>query len=137
MRLWESSGLTQNDGIHLNGKGSELHAEWLAAAIRRSLTAIIEDPLASDCVIPIQEPAKTAVETKPQVAEEKKVESNDKKGSSKNKKDEKSSKKYYTVKSGDTLSGIAQKHKTTVAQLKKWNNLKTDRIHAGDKLRVK
>lgn len=137
MRLWESSGLTQNDGIHLNGKGSELHAEWLAAAIRRSLTAIIEDPLASDCVIPIQEPAKTAVETKPQVAEEKKVESNDKKGSAKNKKDEKSSKKYYTVKSGDTLSGIAQKHKTTVAQLKKWNNLKSDRIHAGDKLRVK
>ena len=38
---------------------------------------------------------------------------------------------------GDTLSGIAEKYNTTVAKLKEWNNLKSDRIDAGDVLKVK
>jgi LysM repeat protein len=139
MRLWESSGLTQNDGIHLNGKGSELHAEWLALAIRRSLTAIIEDPLASDCVLPIIEPAKAVVETKPekQIDQQEEKKEDPKNAGSKNNKKDSGGKKYYTVKSGDTLSTIARKHTTTVAQLKKLNKLKSDVIHPGDKLRVK
>lgn len=46
--------------------------------------------------------------------------------------------KYYTVKSGDTLSGIAQSFSTTVAQLKKWNNIKDiNKIYVGQRLRVK
>jgi GH25 family lysozyme M1 (1,4-beta-N-acetylmuramidase) len=46
--------------------------------------------------------------------------------------------KYYTVKSGDTLSSIAQKYSTTTAQLKKWNNIKDiNLIYPGQKLRVK
>lgn len=46
--------------------------------------------------------------------------------------------KYYTVKSGDTLSGIAKKYKTTVNQLVKLNNIKNpDLIYAGQKIRVK
>ena len=46
--------------------------------------------------------------------------------------------KYYTVKAGDTLSGIAQSFSTTVAQLKKWNNIKDiNLIYPGQKLRVK
>lgn len=139
MRLWESAGLTQNDGIHLNGKGSELHAEWLALAIRRSLTTIIEDPLASDCVLPIIEPAKAVVETKPekQIDQQEEKKEEPKNSGSKNNKKDSGGKNYYTVKSGDTLSTIARKHKTTVAQLKKLNKLKSDVIHPGDKLRVK
>jgi membrane-bound lytic murein transglycosylase D len=43
----------------------------------------------------------------------------------------------YTVKKGDTLSQIAAKHHVTVAKLKKWNNLKSDRIREGQKLIVK
>ena len=42
----------------------------------------------------------------------------------------------YTVKSGDTLSKIAEKHKTTVAQLKQWNNLSSNNIRVGQKLIV-
>ncbi|MGG4265988.1 3D domain-containing protein [Peribacillus simplex] len=43
----------------------------------------------------------------------------------------------YKVKSGDTLWGIANKHKITVNQLKGWNNLKKDNIHPNQVLKVK
>ncbi|MGE7366934.1 LysM peptidoglycan-binding domain-containing protein [Desemzia incerta] len=42
----------------------------------------------------------------------------------------------YTVKSGDTLSGIARRYNTTVAKLKSLNNLKSDTIYVGQKLAV-
>ncbi|MGG1630845.1 LysM peptidoglycan-binding domain-containing protein [Rossellomorea sp. NRS-1567] len=42
----------------------------------------------------------------------------------------------YKVKKGDTLFSIAKKHKTTVGNLKKINNLKSDRIYAGQVLKV-
>ena len=44
---------------------------------------------------------------------------------------------YYTVKSGDTLSRIAVKYHTTVANIKKWNSLRSDMIRPGQKLKVK
>ncbi len=44
----------------------------------------------------------------------------------------------YTVKSGDTLSAIAKKYGTTVAQLQKWNNIKDpNKISVGQVLIVK
>ena len=43
----------------------------------------------------------------------------------------------YTVKSGDTLSGIAGKHGITVANLKAWNGLSSNNIQVGQKLKVK
>lgn len=49
-----------------------------------------------------------------------------------------SSKQYYTIKSGDTLSALAKKYGTTVAQLQKWNNIaNANKIYAGQKIRVK
>lgn len=42
----------------------------------------------------------------------------------------------YTIKSGDTLGGIAQKHKTTVAKIKAANGLKSDLIRAGKTLKI-
>ena len=46
---------------------------------------------------------------------------------------------YYKVKKGDTLSKIANKYKTTVEQLMKWNPIIKDKnkIDVGWKLRVK
>ena len=45
---------------------------------------------------------------------------------------------YYTVKSGDCLSVIAQKYGTTVSQLQSWNGINNpDLIYAGQRLRVK
>lgn len=46
-------------------------------------------------------------------------------------------KKYHTVRSGESLGTIARKHGTTVSQLRKWNNLRSDRIRAGQKLVVR
>lgn len=42
----------------------------------------------------------------------------------------------YTVKSGDTLSKIANQYKVSVANLKKWNKLNSDIIRVGQKLNV-
>ncbi|MFZ1289513.1 MAG: LysM peptidoglycan-binding domain-containing protein [Melioribacteraceae bacterium] len=42
----------------------------------------------------------------------------------------------YTVKKGDTIGKIAQKNRVSVAELKLWNNLKSDIIHSGQKLKI-
>lgn len=62
--------------------------------------------------------------------------------SKKRKSSKKSSKKKETtksvsVKSGDTLSEIAERNNTTVAKLKKLNNISGSNIRAGKKIRVK
>lgn len=40
----------------------------------------------------------------------------------------------YRVKSGDYLGRIASKHRCTVAQIKRWNNLKSNNISIGQRL---
>ena len=42
----------------------------------------------------------------------------------------------HTVRSGETLSGIAQKYSTTYQQVKKWNKLSSTKIMKGQKLYV-
>jgi LysM repeat protein len=42
----------------------------------------------------------------------------------------------YTVKSGDTLTGIASRHGTTVRALRSVNNLTTDKIRVGQRLTI-
>ncbi|AXY24739.1 hypothetical protein CL176_01110 [Suicoccus acidiformans] len=42
----------------------------------------------------------------------------------------------YTVKAGDYLYKIAKQYGVTVAQLKEWNNLTSDFLQVGDKLKV-
>jgi len=47
-----------------------------------------------------------------------------------------STKTIYVVKSGDTLSGISSKNNISIKKIKKLNNLKSDNIKAGQKLRI-
>ena len=42
----------------------------------------------------------------------------------------------HKVKSGETLSSIASKHRTTVANIKRWNGLKSNTIHVGQRLYI-
>jgi nucleoid-associated protein YgaU len=63
----------------------------------------------------------------------KKTSSSGKKTSSKSKS---GSSVSYTVKKGDTLSGIARKYGTTVAKIKAANGLKSDLIRDGKSLKV-
>ena len=42
----------------------------------------------------------------------------------------------HKVKSGETLGSIARKHHTTVANLKRWNGLKSDNIRVGQRLYI-
>lgn len=42
----------------------------------------------------------------------------------------------YKIRSGDTLSGIAQRYRVRVSDIRRWNNLKSDRIYAGQKLKI-
>ena len=45
---------------------------------------------------------------------------------------------YYTIKKGDTLSGIAKKFNTSVGSIQKLNNIKNANvIYAGQKIRIK
>jgi len=42
----------------------------------------------------------------------------------------------YTVRKGDTLWEIAQQFDLNVREIKRWNNLRGNLIHPGDKLRL-
>jgi LysM repeat protein len=43
----------------------------------------------------------------------------------------------YTVKRGDTLSGIADRHNVSVSDLKSWNNIKGNQINSGQTLKIR
>ncbi|MBP5170866.1 MAG: LysM peptidoglycan-binding domain-containing protein [Bacteroidales bacterium] len=42
----------------------------------------------------------------------------------------------YTVRSGDTLGAIARRYQVRLADLMRWNQLKSDRIYVGQKLKI-
>ena len=48
-----------------------------------------------------------------------------------------SKKQIYIVKSGDTLSEIAEDYRTSVTKIKRLNRLRSDKIRIGQKLREK
>lgn len=43
---------------------------------------------------------------------------------------------YYKIKRGDTWSKIASRNNTTIADLKKWNNIKSNKLIAGKQLKI-
>ena len=75
--------------------------------------------------------------TQSSVAKNNTVKNHPQKNTSKSTSSPSAAPKYYTVKKGDNLSTVASRNGVTVAQLKKMNNLKTDKIMVGQKLRIK
>jgi len=43
---------------------------------------------------------------------------------------------YYKVRKGDTWAGIAKKHNATIADIKRWNNIKSNSLIAGKQLKI-
>lgn len=43
---------------------------------------------------------------------------------------------YYKVRKGDTWAGVAKKNGATIAQIKKWNNIKSNSLMAGKSLKI-
>jgi membrane-bound lytic murein transglycosylase D len=73
------------------------------------------------------------VETKPPESKENKTA--EKKASEK-KKEPKGTLQTYTVKSGDILADIADKYDVSVSDIKEWNDLESDKILVGQKLKI-
>lgn len=43
---------------------------------------------------------------------------------------------YYKVRKGDTISEIAERYRVSIRELRKWNNLRSNKIIAGKKLKI-
>jgi LysM repeat protein len=122
MKKWIADKCAQNDNIHLTIKGYRLKGRLLGQAIINSLDSTSKSATLSP--LWIQEPDNIAVADNEQPVQ-KEV----------NKKPV--GKKVYIVKKGDSLYVIARKNGTTVAKIKKLNNLKSDKILPGQKLVIK
>ena len=118
MDLWQANKLTQNDGIHLNGKGSELKGTLLIEALKKCNSYLIENPESTE--LNFEDPIETdtiavdtavAVEVVPAKVILKRIK-----------------KITYKVKSGDTLGEIAEKFNISIVALKKRNKLRNNKI---------
>lgn len=123
IKTWNELGYAQKDGVHLNTKGYHLKGQKIFESFENTLLKIKASPSISsleiagkfyqniDTIKVVQEKERTPPKKKPVV-------------------------KSYTVKAGDTLSRIAQKYHVTVSALKRKNNLKSDLIRTGQKLKI-
>jgi lysophospholipase L1-like esterase len=149
IRTWESLGYCQSDYIHLTQKGYKVKGEFLASSMLNTLKKIEDNPQIREWTIPmidysVASPAISPIDTinlneistggaieqhpdtiKVQPPKPKPVAP---KAATKP--------KVYKVKSGDTLSQIAERHKTTVAKIKKLNGLRSDMIRVGQILKI-
>ena len=141
---WSKKGFTLKDQLHFNKEGARVLGLLMAEAIftatgigqesqleamKKEITAALcknpQEPVTPEIVKPQQEPITTPQAEKPKPPVEKK------KTSPSSKKN-----RIYVVKSGDTLSGIAQKTHTTVKHLISKNKISaTDIIRPGQKLK--
>lgn len=85
---------------------------------------IPDEPITEDLVVPIDSVRNDTIQLVPKVAPDGSVQKPQPKII------------YYKIKSGDTLSGIGRKYHVSVANLKKWNGLKSDFIREGRTLKI-
>jgi hypothetical protein len=134
---WVSSGLAQQDMIHLTKKGYSLKGELLFDAFLRTQSVLLDEELydslvfsldsirkalpptvdssASNAVVTVRPPQKV-VTYAPQVKKKQVI--------------------RHKVKSGETLSYLARKYHVTVKQLQQWNRISGTRIRIGQTLLI-
>ena len=130
IRDWNEKGFAKDDHIHLTQKGYDLKGLLLYKSFINTLAYVEKHPNEKSWCMPVcfYEDRKAIKEPAPTPSKEKKKTAPEPK---------KSQKGVYIVKRGDTLSGIAAKHGTTVSKLKKLNGLSSDRLQIGQKIKTK
>ena len=130
IRDWNEKGFAKDDHIHLTQKGYDLKGLLLYKSFINTLAYVEKHPNDKSWCMPVclYEDRKAIKEPAPAPSKEKKKTTPEPK---------KGQKGVYVVKRGDTLSGIAAKHGTTVSKLKKLNGLSSDRLQIGQKLKTK
>jgi len=126
MNIWQENKLTMNDGIHLNGKGSELKGTLLIEALKNTIQYLKATPensalnyeypnevqlINDDSLIDKKPPVKLIPKTPKKI--------------------------YYTVKRGDNLGHIAEKFNIKIQILKKRNRLSRNLILPNQVLLIK
>jgi hypothetical protein len=122
-------------GAHLHFEtrflGNPFDPAYLIIPNKKSLKAKTFNLTQKNLYTPTKAPASPQAKTVKPKKESRETKTN---GNSK----KNSEKKYYTVKKGDSLTGIASKNKTTVSKICKLNGIKpSSKLKAGQKLRVK
>ena len=122
MSRWMDRGYANPDGIHLSPKGYRLKGDLITDAMIKTVAFMEKNPTADSLVFntdSISEVQKKlllpdSLRKNPYAASGTKV--------------------THVVKRGQTLGGIAHKYGVTVAQIKRWNNLKGDMIYVNQRL---
>jgi lysophospholipase L1-like esterase len=122
MLRWMDRGYANPDGIHLSPKGYRLKGDLITDAMIRTISFMEKNPAADSLVF----------NTDSISLDQKKLLLPD--SLRKNPYAATGTKTIHTVKKGQTLGGIAHKYGVTVAQIKRWNNLRGDMIYVGQKL---
>lgn len=122
IKNWEQAGYAQKDYIHLTPKGYRLKGYWWNASILNTLKFHTNHPNQETLHISPKnyDALKEQLQQASQVSQARV-----------------SGRRSYKVKYGDTLSGIAAKFGMGLSTLKRINNLRSDRIRAGQVLKVR
>lgn len=120
IRAWADKGYARTDGVHLTQNGYALKGELLFLSIENTLKSIQEKG-AQELSIAPKKYEFSAIKHNTQNSSPQRSNSNY---------------RYYKVRSGDTLSEIAQKYRTSVSKIKRANGIRGSMIRAGQTLKI-
>lgn len=119
MSRFMDKGYANPDGIHMSPKGYRLKGDLMTDAMIKTVAWMEKNPTGDSLVCNTD--SISAIQLKQLLSD-----------STRNSPQGKAL--THVVKSGETLGGIARKYGVTVSQIKKWNNLRSDRIYVRQRL---
>ncbi len=123
MMRWMDRHYANPDGIHLSPKGYRLKGDLLTDAMIKTIQFMEKNPRTDSLVFNTD--TLSAIQKKLILPDSLRKNPNSTYG--------KTSQRHRVTR-GQTLGGIARKYGVTVAQIKKWNGLKSDMIYVGQTL---